>query len=37
VSIASMKMTVTKIKLGLSDNVFFFNPKKYPNAVVVRK
>ena len=25
VSIASMKMTVTKIKLGLSDNVFFFN------------
>ena len=37
VSIAKMKMTVTKIKLGLSDNVFFFNPKKYPNAVVVRK
>ncbi len=37
VSIVSMKMTVTKIKLGLSDNVFFFNPKKYPNAVVVRK
>ena len=37
VSIASMKMTVTKIKLGLSDNVFVFNPKKYPNAVVVRK
>lgn len=37
VSIGSMKMTVTKIKLGLSDNVFFFNPKKYPNAVVVRK
>ena len=37
VSIASMKMTVTKIKLGLSDNVFVFDPKKYPNAVVVRK
>lgn len=37
VSIASMKMTVTKIKLGVSDNVFTFNPKKYPNAVVVRK
>ena len=37
VSIAKMKMTVTKIKLGVSDNVFFFNPKKYPNAVVVRK
>lgn len=37
VSIASMKLTVTKIKLGLSDNVFTFDPKKYPNAVVVRK
>ena len=37
VSIASMKMTVTKIKLGASDNVFVFDPKKYPNAVVVRK
>ncbi len=37
VSIASMKMTVTKIKLGLSDNVFNFDPKKYPNAVIVRK
>ena len=37
VSIASMKMTVTKIKLGVSDNVFVFDPKKYPNAVVVRK
>jgi outer membrane lipoprotein-sorting protein len=37
VSIVSMKMTVTKIKLGLSDNVFAFDPKKYPNAVVVRK
>ena len=37
VSIASMKMTVTKIKLGVSDNVFVFDPKKYSNAVVVRK
>lgn len=37
VSIASMKMTVTKIKLGVSDNLFVFDPKKYPNAVVVRK
>ena len=37
VSIASMKMTVTKIKYGVSDNVFVFDPKKYPNAVVVRK
>ena len=37
VSIASMKMTVTKIKLGVSDNVFVLDTKKYPNAVVVRK
>ena len=37
VSIASVKMTVTKIKFGVSDNVFAFDPKKYPNAVVVRK
>ena len=37
VSIAKMKMTVTKIKLGVSDNLFVFDPKKYPNAVVVRK
>ena len=37
VSIASMKMTVTKIKLGVSDNLFVLDPKKYPNAVVVRK
>ena len=37
VKIASMKMTVTKIKLGVSDNVFVLDPKKYPNAVVVRK
>ena len=37
VSIASVKMTVTKLKLGVSDNVFNFDPKKYPNAVVVRK
>ena len=37
VSIAKMKMTVTRIKYGVSDNVFVFDPKKYPNAVVVRK
>lgn len=37
VSIASVKMTVTRIKYGVSDNVFVFDPKKYPNAVVVRK
>ncbi len=37
VLIASVKMTVTKIKLGVSDNVFVLDTKKYPNAVVVRK
>ena len=33
----SMTMTVTKIKFGVSDNVFKFNPKNYPNAIIVRK
>ena len=37
VSVASVKMTVTRIKYGVSDNVFVLDPKKYPNAVVVRK
>ena len=37
VSVASVKMTVTRIKYGVSDNMFVFDPKKYPNAVVVRK
>ena len=37
VSIATMRMTVTKIKFGVNDNVFVLDPKKYPNAVVVRK
>ena len=37
VSIASVKMTVTRIKYGVSDNMFVLDPKKYPNAVVVRK
>ena len=37
VSIASMKMTVTRIKYGVSDNMFVLDLKKYPNAVVVRK
>ena len=37
VLIASVKMTVTKIKMGVNDNVFVLDPKKYPNAVVVRK
>jgi len=30
-------MTVTKIKFGVSDDIFKFDPKKYPNAVIVRK
>ena len=33
----SMTVTVTRIKIGVSDDVFKFDPKKYPNAVVVRK
>lgn len=33
----SMTMTVTKIKLGVSDDIFKFDPKNYPNAVIVRK
>ena len=33
----SMTMTVTKIKFGVSDDIFKFNPKNYPNAVIVRK
>lgn len=37
VSIASVKMTVTRIKYGVSDNMFVLDTKKYPNAVVVRK
>ncbi len=37
VSIATAKMTVSKIKVGVSDNIFVFDSKKYPNAVVVRK
>ena len=33
----SMTITVTKIKFGVNDDVFKFDPKNYPNAVVVRK
>ena len=33
----SMTMTVTKIKFGVSDDIFKFDPAKYPNAVIVRK
>ena len=37
ISIATAKITVTKITIGVNDNIFAFNPQKYPNAVVVRK
>ena len=33
----SMTMRVTKIKFGVSDDVFKLDLKKYPNAVIVRK
>ena len=33
----SMTITVTKIKFGVSDDIFLFDPKNYPNAVIVRK
>ncbi|MBR5655941.1 MAG: hypothetical protein IKW98_04565 [Prevotella sp.] len=34
---ATMTLKLTKIKIGVSDEVFKFNPKNYPNAVIVRK
>jgi hypothetical protein len=34
---ATMTMKMTKIKIGVSDDVFKLDLKKYPNAVVVRK
>ena len=34
---ATMTMRMTKIKFGVSDDVFKLDLKKYPNAVVVRK
>lgn len=37
VSIATAKMTVTKVTIGVNDNIFVFDPKKYPGAVIVRK
>ena len=37
VSIATLTMTVTKVRIGVSDNVFVLDMKRYPNAVVVRK
>ena len=33
----SMTMRMTKIKIGVSDDAFKLDLKKYPNAVVVRK
>lgn len=36
-SIATMRMTVTKMKVGVSDDVFKLDMQKFPNAVVVRK
>ena len=35
--LGSMRVTVKKIKIGVSDDVFKLDPKNYPGAVVVRK
>ena len=32
-----MRMTATKIKFGVSDDLFKLDLKRYPGAVVVRK
>ena len=37
ISIMSVRLTATHYKVGVSDDVFKLDPKKYPNAVVVRK
>ena len=37
VRLASVKMTITRIKYGVSDNMFVLDTKKYPNAVIIRK
>ena len=34
---ATVRMTVKKIKIGVDDSTFRFDPAKYPNAIVVRK
>jgi hypothetical protein len=34
---ATMIMTLTKVKTGVQDGIFSCDPKKYPQAVVVRK
>lgn len=36
-SVASVRITVKKIKIGVDDSTFRFDPAKYPNAIVVRK
>jgi len=33
----SMRMTLTKVKVGVNDAVFKFDPSQYPSAVVVKK
>ena len=33
----TMKVTLIKMKIGVPDSVFKFDPKRYPNAVIVRK
>ena len=35
--IAKITMTVTRVKYGVSDNVFMLDTSKYPGAVIVRK
>ena len=34
---ATITMRMTKMKIGVSDDAFKLDLKKYPNAVVVRK
>lgn len=33
----SMKLTITRIKFGVSDDVVTFNPKKFPGAKIIRR
>jgi len=35
--IAKITMTMTRVKYGVSDNVFMLDTSKYPGAVIVRK
>lgn len=34
---ATMRMTATKYKVGVDDNIFKLDPAKFPDAVVVRR